>query len=84
MIHFIETIITTKIPIYWATILSDNLDEKLILVNNDPHFYMTSYMLYLLVERTIDYPGLYRKRSMQGSNAWPYVMYSQLIKKISH
>lgn len=27
MVHFIETIRTTKMPIYWATILSDKLDE---------------------------------------------------------
>ncbi len=63
-VHFIENIRTTKMPIDWATILSDNLDEELISVKIDPHFYMTSYTMYLLVARTIDYPGLYKKGSM--------------------
>lgn len=36
MLHFIETIRTTKMPIDWATILSDNLDEKLVDIKVDP------------------------------------------------
>lgn len=58
MIHFIEAINTKKMEINWATILSDNLDEKLATVKVNPPFYMTSYMAYLLVARAIDYPDL--------------------------
>ena len=59
MVHFIETIRAKKMPNDWATILSDNLDEQLVVIKVDPHFYITSYMVYLLAARTIDYPGLY-------------------------
>lgn len=49
MVHFIDTIRTIEMPLDWATVFSDNLDEQLILVKIDPHFYITSYMVYLLV-----------------------------------
>ena len=42
MVHFIETIRIAKIPIDWATILSENLDKKLVGVKVDPKFYITS------------------------------------------
>lgn len=68
MVHFIETIRTTKMPIDWATMLSENLDEQFIGVRDDPKFYMTSYLVYLLVARTSNYPRLYKKGSMQDAN----------------
>lgn len=61
MVHFIETIKTTKMPIDWALILSENLDEKLVIVKNNCKFYMTSYLVYLLAARATDYPGLFKK-----------------------
>ena len=69
MVHFIETIRTTKMPIDWATILNENIYEKMISMMNDPHFYITSYMVYLLGTSTKDYPRLYRKGSMQDTNS---------------
>ena len=62
-------------PIDWATILSENLDEQLVVVKNDLRFYMTSYLVYLLAARTIDYLGLFKRGNLQDSNAWPYVVY---------
>lgn len=60
MVHFIETIRTKKIPIDWASILSENLDKKLMAVENNYQFYMTSYLVYLLDVRETDYPGLFK------------------------
>ena len=42
---------------------------------------MTSYLVYLLSTRATDYPGLYKRGSMQDPNAWPYIFYPQLVKK---
>lgn len=42
---------------------------------------MTSYLVYLLATRLTDYPGLYKKGSMEDANAWPYIVYPQLVKK---
>ena len=71
MIDFIETIRIAKMPIDFATILSHNMDEKLVDVKNGPYFSMTSYMVYLLVSWNTNYLGLYRKGSMQDGNALP-------------
>ena len=38
MVHFIETIKIAKLPINWATILRENLDEKLVGVKDDLSF----------------------------------------------
>ena len=75
MVHFIETIRTTKMPIDWATILNENLDEQLVAVKNELRFYMTSYLVYLLVARTIDYLELFKRGNLQDVFAWPYVVY---------
>lgn len=80
MIHFIKTIRIAKMPIYWATILSENLDEKLVGVKADTKFYMTSYLVYLLVERITDYLGLYKKGIMKDVNALTYMVYPQIVK----
>ena len=64
MVHFIETIIMTNMPINWVTILSDNLDVQLVAIRVDPCFYIISYMVYLLETRVIDYQGLYKKGGM--------------------
>ena len=58
MAYFIETIRMEKMPIYWATILSDNLHEKLVAIKANPGFYMPSYIVYLLATRTTNYLGL--------------------------
>ena len=42
---------------------------------------MTSYVVYLLAARATNYLGLYKKDSMQDPNAWPYIVYPQLVKK---
>jgi hypothetical protein len=59
----IDTIRMTKMPINWATLLSNNLREKLVVVKDNLRFYMTSYMVYLIVARTTNYLGLYKKGS---------------------
>ena len=69
MVHFNETIRTVKMSIDWATILSDNLDEQLVVIKTSPHFYMKSYILYLLAAKTTNYMGLYRKGRRQDENA---------------
>ena len=81
MVHFIETLKTSKMSINWASILSENLDEQLVMVKNNCNFYMTSYLVYLLAARAIDYPGLFKKGSMQDANTCPYIVYPQLVKK---
>lgn len=81
MVHFIKTIRMGKMPIDWTTTLSDNLDKQLISIKNDPRFYMTSYIVYLIVERPTDYPGLVRKGSMQDANVQSYIICPQLVKK---
>lgn len=42
---------------------------------------MTSYLVYLLAAREIDYLGLYKRGNLQDANAWPYVVYPQLVRK---
>ena len=39
MVHFLKTIRTMKMPIDWATILSENLDEHLVEIKTNPKFY---------------------------------------------
>ena len=65
----------------WATTLSENLCEQLRMVKDKKKFYMTSYMVYLLAVRATNYLSLYKKGSMQDPNAWPYIVYPQLVKK---
>ena len=50
-------------------------------VKDKKKFYMTSYMVYLLVARVKNYPSLYKKGNMQDPNAWPYIVYPQLVRK---
>ena len=64
MVHFIETIKTTKIPLDWATTLSKNLCEKLEAVKDKRKFYMMSYLVYLLAAREKNYTGLYKRGNM--------------------
>lgn len=64
-----------KMPIDWATILSDNLNDKLVSIKENPWLYMTSHLVYLLVARTIDYLSFYKKGIMEDANACPYVVY---------
>ena len=64
MVNFIETIRHAKIPLDWATTLSENLCEQLRMVKDNKKFYMTSYMVYLLAARAKNYPRLYKKGSM--------------------
>ena len=69
MVHFIETMKITKMPIDLASILSENLDEKLVTIKNNHRFYMTSYLVYVLAASAIDYLGLFKKGIMQDANA---------------
>ena len=69
MVHFIEMIKTTEMPIDWNSILSENLDEQLVVIKNNQKFYMTSYLVCLLATRAIDYLGLFKKGNMQDANA---------------
>ena len=69
MINFIETIWQARIPLDWATTLSENLCKQLRIVKDKKKFYMTSYTVYLLATRATNYPGLYKKGSMQDPNA---------------
>ena len=55
LVHFIETIKKTKMEINWASILNENLDEKLVVVKNNHKSYITSYLMYLLAVRETDY-----------------------------
>ena len=75
MVNFIETIRHAKIPMDWATTLSENLCDQLRTVKDKKKFYMTSYIVYLLAARATNYPRLYKKGSMQDPNAWPYIVY---------
>lgn len=85
IVHFQQDCGSTDNWVYrqidWAIILSEKLDEQLVGVKDDPKFYMTSYLVYLLVARKTDYLGLYKKGSMQDVNSQPYVVYPQLVKK---
>ena len=49
-------------------------------MNNVPYFFMTSYVMYLLAARPTYYLGLIKKGSMHDENAWPYIVYPQLVK----
>ena len=51
------------------------------MVKDKKKFYMTSYMVYLLTTRVTNYPNFYRKDNMQDPNAWPYIVYPELVKK---
>ena len=81
MVNLIKTIRAEKILLDWATTLSENLCEQLRIVKDKKKFYMTFYMVYLLAVREKNYPSLYRRGSMQYPNAWPYIIYPQLVKK---
>ena len=41
---------------------------------------MNSYLVYLFATRAKDYPGQYKRGSMQDANAWPYIVYPQQVK----
>ena len=55
MITFIETIKTTRMPLDWATTLSENLCEQLGVIKD---------MVYLLEARAKNYPRLYKRGNM--------------------
>ena len=61
MVNFIKTIRDVKIPLDWATTLSENLCEQLRMVKDKKKFYMTSYIVCLLLVRVTNYPSLYRR-----------------------
>ena len=69
MVNFIETIKQVKIPLDWATTLSENLCEQFGTIKDKKKFYMTSYMVYLLAAKATNYIGLYKKSNMQDPNA---------------
>ena len=47
----------------------------------EPKFYMTSYIVYLLVVQCPNFLGLTKKGNMQELRAWPYIVYPQLVQK---
>ena len=51
------------------------------MVKDKKKFYITSYMVYLLAVRVENYLSLYKRGRMQDPNAWPYIVYAQLVKK---
>ena len=51
------------------------------IVNEKKKFYMTSYMVYMLAARATNYPRPYKRGNMQDPNAWPYIVYPQLVRK---
>ena len=51
------------------------------MVKDKNKFYVTSYIVYLLAARATNYPNLYKRGNMQDPNAWPYIVYPQLVKK---
>ena len=64
MVNFIETIKIARMPLKWATTLSENLCKQLAVVKDKKKFYMTSYMVYLLATRETNYLGLYKRGNM--------------------
>ena len=69
MVYFIKTIKMTMMPLNWASTLSENLCEQLEAVKNKRKFYMTSYLVYLLATREMDYLGSYKRGSVEDPNA---------------
>ena len=55
--------------------------DQLRTAKDKKRFYMISYVVYLLAARATNYLRLYKKGSMQDPNAWPYIVYPQLVKK---
>ena len=63
MVHFIEQIRASNL-IDWGSLLSDSVHRHLIVVLMEPKFYMTSYIVYLLVAQCPNYSGLTKRGSM--------------------
>lgn len=60
--YFIEEIIRGKEKFHWATMISNNLHEQFLAVKKTSQFYMTSYLVYLLVD-PFPYKGLFVAQS---------------------
>ena len=74
MVQFIEQIKASN-PIDWGTSLSNSLHDHFIMVLIELKFYMTSYIVYLLVAQHQNYLGLTKKGYMKDPKAWPYIIY---------
>lgn len=59
MFYFIKEIIWGKTKLHWAKMISENLHNQLMVVKKSSKFYMTSYLVYLLVEK-FPHKGLFR------------------------
>lgn len=59
MFYFMEEILGGKAKFYWARIISNCLHKQFVVVKNTLRFYMTSYLVYFLVDRT-QYRCLFR------------------------
>ena len=81
MVHFIKTIKKVEMTLDWASTFNENLCEYMVVEKSQRKFYMTSYLVYVLAARAIDYPRLYKRGSIQDPNAWPYIVYPHLVKK---
>lgn len=59
MFYFVEEILRGKAKFYWAGIISNYLHEYFMAVKKTSRFYMTSYLVYLLADKT-QYWGLFK------------------------
>ena len=64
MVYFIEKIKALE-SLNWSSLLSDSLHDYLVRILIEPKFYITSYIVYLLVAQHPNYPTLTKRGSMQ-------------------
>lgn len=58
MFYLIKEILRGMTQFYWVKMISDNMHEQLMEVKKTFHFYMTLYLVYLLVAKFL-YKGLF-------------------------
>lgn len=63
-----------KVRIDWITIINENKYDHLIMLKDNLRFYMTSYIVYLPMER-VEYPGITKIGSFPDQNVWPHIVY---------
>lgn len=84
MVYFVEQIlhgdedVTTKATFYWGGIISDYFHEQFMNVKKSSKYYMTSYLVYSLVEQR-KYSGLFVALDEEpGQRLKAYDKYPQL------
>ena len=68
MVYFIEKIKASE-SLDWGSLVSDSLHDYLVRVLTEPKFYVTSYIVYLLLAQCPNYAGLTKRGSMQEPRA---------------